>query len=33
VVAHDALIESTLDRVAAHIAARVDLDRIFKQSQ
>jgi adenosylcobyric acid synthase len=28
-IAHDALIESTLDRLAAHIAAHVDVDRIL----
>jgi len=28
-VAHDALLESTLDRLAAHIAAQVDIDRIL----
>jgi len=27
-IAHDALIESTLDRLAAHIAAHVDVDRL-----
>ena len=29
VIAHDALIESTLDRLAAHVAAQVDLDRLL----
>jgi adenosylcobyric acid synthase len=29
VVAHDALIESTLDRLAAHLAAHIDLDRLL----
>ncbi len=33
VVAHDALVEATLDRLAAHIAAHVDLDRILSLSQ
>jgi len=28
-VAHDALIEDTLDRLAAHVAAHVDLDRLL----
>jgi adenosylcobyric acid synthase len=28
-IAHDALIESTLDRLAAHIATHVDVDRIL----
>ena len=28
-VAHDALVECTLDRLAAHIAAQVDIDRIL----
>jgi adenosylcobyric acid synthase len=28
-VAHDALVEGTLDRLAAHIAAHVDLDRLL----
>jgi adenosylcobyric acid synthase len=30
VVAHDALIEETLDRLAAHVAAHLDLDRLLK---
>jgi adenosylcobyric acid synthase len=29
-IAHDALIEDTLDRLAAHIAAHVDLDRLLR---
>jgi adenosylcobyric acid synthase len=29
-VAHDALVESTLDRLAAHLAAQVDLDRLLR---
>jgi adenosylcobyric acid synthase len=29
-VAHDALVEATLDRLAAHIAAHLDLDRLLK---
>jgi adenosylcobyric acid synthase len=29
-VAHDALVESTLDRLAAHIAAHIDVERILK---
>jgi hypothetical protein len=32
-VAHDALIESTLDRLAAHLAAHIDLDRLLKLSR
>jgi adenosylcobyric acid synthase len=32
-IAHDALIEQTLDRLAAHLAAHVDLDRLLKLSQ
>jgi adenosylcobyric acid synthase len=28
-VAHDALVESTLDRLAAHIAAHIDVERIL----
>jgi len=32
-VAHDALVESTLDRLAAHIAAHVDIDRILSLAQ
>ena len=32
-VAHDALIEATLDRLAAHVAAHVDLDRLLKLSR
>jgi adenosylcobyric acid synthase len=32
-IAHDALIESTLDRLAAHIAAHVDVDRILSLAQ
>ena len=30
VVAHDALVEQTLDRFAAHVAAHLDLDRLLK---
>jgi adenosylcobyric acid synthase len=30
VVAHDALVEQTLDRLAAHVAAHLDLDRLLK---
>jgi adenosylcobyric acid synthase len=33
VIAHDALIETTLDRLAAHLAAHVDLDRLLSLSQ
>jgi adenosylcobyric acid synthase len=29
-VAHDALVETTLDRLAAHVAAHLDLDRLLK---
>ena len=29
-IAHDALIEDTLDRLAAHIAAHVDIDRLLR---
>jgi adenosylcobyric acid synthase len=32
-VAHEALIEETLDRLAAHIASHVDLDRLFSLSR
>jgi adenosylcobyric acid synthase len=32
-IAHDALIESTLDRLAAHLAAHVDIDRILSLAQ
>jgi adenosylcobyric acid synthase len=32
-VAHDALVEATLDRLAAHIAAHLDLDRLFALSK
>jgi adenosylcobyric acid synthase len=32
-IAHDTLIESTLDRLAAHIAAHVDVDRILSLAQ
>ena len=32
-VAHDDLIESTLDRLAAHLAAHVDLDRLLSLSR
>jgi adenosylcobyric acid synthase len=32
-VAYDDMIESTLDRLAAHIARHVDLDRVFSLSQ
>jgi adenosylcobyric acid synthase len=32
-VAHDALVERTLDRLAAHIAAHLDLDRLLKLSR
>jgi adenosylcobyric acid synthase len=33
VVAHDALIESTLDRLAAHLTAHIDLDRLLRLSR
>jgi adenosylcobyric acid synthase len=33
VIAHDALIEATLDRLAAHLAAHIDLDRLLKLSR
>jgi adenosylcobyric acid synthase len=29
-IAHDALVETTLDRLAAHVAAHLDLDRLLK---
>ena len=32
-IAHDALIEGTLDRLAAHLAAHVDLDRLLSLSK
>jgi adenosylcobyric acid synthase len=32
-VAYDALVEQTLDRLAAHIAAHVDLDRLLSLSK
>jgi adenosylcobyric acid synthase len=32
-VAHDALVETTLDRLAAHMPAHLDLDRLLKLSQ
>jgi adenosylcobyric acid synthase len=32
-VAHDALVETTLDRLAAHMAAHLDLDRLLKLSR
>jgi cobyric acid synthase len=32
-VAHDALIESTLDRLAAHVARHADLDRLLSLSR
>ncbi|MGA2127872.1 MAG: cobyric acid synthase [Xanthobacteraceae bacterium] len=32
-IAHDALIEDTLDRLAAHLAAHVDLDRLLALSR
>jgi len=32
-IAHEALIESTLDRLAAHVAAHVDVDRILSLSR
>jgi adenosylcobyric acid synthase len=32
-IAHDALVEATLDRLAAHLAAHVDLDRVLSLSQ
>ena len=32
-IAHDALVESTLDRLAAHIAAHVDVERILNLSR
>jgi adenosylcobyric acid synthase len=33
VIAYDALIDATLDRLAAHIAAHISLDRVFKLAQ
>jgi adenosylcobyric acid synthase len=33
VVAHDTLIEATLDRLAAHVAAHLDLDRLLKRAR
>jgi adenosylcobyric acid synthase len=32
-IAHDALIETTLDRLAAHVAAHLDLDRLLRLSR
>jgi len=32
-IAHDALVETTLDRLAAHIAAHVDIDRLLSLSK
>jgi adenosylcobyric acid synthase len=32
-VAHDALVETTLDRLAAHVAAHLDLDRLLRLSR
>ncbi len=32
-IAHDALVETTLDRLAAHVAAHLDLDRLLKLSR
>jgi adenosylcobyric acid synthase len=32
-IAHDALIETTLDRLAAHLAAHIDLDRLLSLSR
>jgi adenosylcobyric acid synthase len=32
-IAHDALIEATLDRLAAHLAAHIDLDRLLSLSR
>jgi adenosylcobyric acid synthase len=32
-VAHDALVEQVLDRLAAHIAAHVELDRLLSLSR
>jgi adenosylcobyric acid synthase len=32
-LAHDALVETTLDRLAAHMAAHLDLDRLLKLSR
>jgi adenosylcobyric acid synthase len=32
-IAHDALVEDTLDRLAAHIAAHIDLDRLLSLSR
>jgi adenosylcobyric acid synthase len=29
-IAYDAVIENTLDRLAAHIAAQIDLDRLLR---
>jgi adenosylcobyric acid synthase len=33
VIAHDALIEATLDRLAAHLSAHIDLDRLLSLSR
>jgi hypothetical protein len=32
-VAHDALVEAVLDRLAAHIAAHVELERLLSLSR
>jgi len=32
-IAHDALVETTLDRLAAHVAAHLDLDRLLRLSR
>ncbi len=32
-IAHDALVESTLDRLAAHIAAHIDVERVLNLAQ
>jgi adenosylcobyric acid synthase len=32
-IAHGALIEATLDRLAAHLAAHIDLDRLLSLSR
>jgi adenosylcobyric acid synthase len=33
IIAHDALVEATLDRLAAHLAAHIDLDRLLSLSR
>ena len=32
-IAHDSIIEATLDRLAAHLAAHVDIDRLLSLAQ